>query len=526
MTRDAPPRTGGSATVRTPGKAPPPGARGATAVTDDRTRSADPGSRRTPDSGGPTGGARGTRDGDAGGPAEPRKGFGARLTAPLLLGSLLNPLNTTMISTALVAIGHSFGIGAADTAWLISVLYLASAVAQPVLGKLADLLGPRRVFLAGLVVVAASGLVGTLAPTFAWLVVSRLLLGVGTSAAYPAAMSVLRDESRRVGRATPRPVLARLSFAALGSAAVGPTLGGLLVTAVGWRGIFAVNIPIAAVAFASALVWVPADPPRAAARRASDAPARTPRAGLDPLGIGLFSTALTILVFFLLGLSHPMWWLLAPFVLLGVVLVGWQLRSAHPFIDVRMLARNRALSRTYLRHGISYLLIYCVLYGYTQWLEEARGFSSGHTGLLMLPMSLSALAGSLFGAHTKGIRAPLTVGAVLLAIGSGVLATLGGATPVVVLLLAGACFGLPQGLIGTSNQAAVQHHAPARDIGSAAGLQRTAQYVGAITASSLIALAYGQRATDAGLHLMAMVAGVLGLVLIALTVTDRALRGR
>ncbi|MFJ7942639.1 MFS transporter [Streptomyces sp. NPDC096354] len=457
----------------------------------------------------------------SGRPAATGPGFSARLTAPLLLGSLLNPLNTTMISTALVAIGHTFGIGAADTAWLISVLYLASAVAQPVLGKLADALGPRRVFLAGLVVVIASGLVGTFAPGFGWLIASRLLLGIGTSAAYPAAMAVLRDESRRIGRATPRPVLARLSFAALGSAAIGPTLGGLLVMVVGWRGIFAVNVPVALIALGSALLWIPADPPRT---RGADG--RAPRVDLDPLGIGLFSTALTVLVFFLLDLAHPMWWLLAPFAALTGVLVWWQLRRPRPFIDLRMLASNAALARTYLRHGLSYLLIYCVMYGYTQWLEEVRGYSSGHTGLLMLPMSLAALVCSLLGARTKGIRGPLALACVLLTVGSGVLMFLSGSAPLAVLLLAGACFGIPQGLIGTSNQAAVQAYAPPESIGSAAGLQRTAQYIGAITASSLIALAYGRSASDSGLHLMAAVSVVLGLLLIVLTVTDRALRTR
>ncbi|MEB3960270.1 MFS transporter [Streptomyces kunmingensis] len=435
----------------------------------------------------------------------------------MLLGSLLNPLNTTMISTALVAIGHDFGIGAADTAWLISVLYLASAVAQPVLGKLADALGPRRVFLAGLVVVCASGIVGVLAPGFGWLIVSRLLLGIGTSAAYPAAMAVLRDEGRRVGRRPPRPVMARLSFAALGSAAVGPTLGGLLVTVVGWRGIFAVNVPVAVIAFVCALAWIPADLPRAT----DGEPA--PKLALDPLGIGLFSTALTVLVFFLLDLAHPLWWLLAPFAVITAALLWWQLRCRTPFIDVRTLAANGPLARTYLRHGLSYLLIYCVMYGYTQWLEEGRGYSSGHTGLLMLPMSVAALLCSLLGARTKGIRAPLTVACVLLTAGAGLLTVVSGSTPLVVLLLAGACFGIPQGLIGTSNQAAVQEYAPAADIGSAAGLQRTAQYIGAITASSLIALAYGQRADDGGLHLMAGASVVLGVLLVALTLTDRAL---
>ena len=461
----------------------------------------------------------------AGPPAAPAPsdapGFGARLTAPLLMGSLLNPLNTTMISTALVSIGHSFGIGAADTAWLISVLYLASAVAQPVLGKLADTLGPRRVFLAGLVVVVASGLVGALAPGFGALIVSRLLLGIGTSAAYPAAMAVLRDESRRLGRPTPRPVLARLSFAALGSAAVGPALGGLLVTVVGWRGIFAVNVPVALLALGAALLWVPADPPRERAADGSGA-----KVSLDPLGIGLFAAALTVLVFFLLDLAHPRWWLLAPFVALTAVLTRWQLRAPQPFIDIRMLAGNGALLRTYARHGLSYLLIYCMMYGFTQWLEEARGFSSGHAGLLMLPMSVTALACSLLGAHTKGLRGPLTLACVLLTAGAGILLLLSGDTPLGVLLIAGACFGAPQGLVGTSNQAAVQAYAPPESIGAAAGLQRTAQYIGAITASSLIALAYADATSDAGLHLMAAVSVVLAVLLTVLTLTDRALNAR
>ncbi|MFJ5290085.1 MFS transporter [Streptomyces sp. NPDC088348] len=455
------------------------------------------------------------------GAATPGPGFGTRLTAPLLLGSLLNPLNTTMISTALVSIGHHFGIGASSTVWLVSVLYLASAVAQPVLGRLADSMGPRRVFLAGLAVVAASGLVGAVAPGFGWLIASRLLLGIGTSAAYPAAMAVLRSESRRLGRPTPRTVLGRLSFAALGSAAVGPTLGGLLVATWGWRAIFAVNVPLAFVAFVCAMRWIPKDDGRGAVAGAERGPA-----GLDPLGIVLFTGTLTALVFFLLDLAHPVWWLLGPVAVLAAVLTWWQLRCPNPFIDLRMLGRNHALARTYLRHGLSYLVIYCVMYGFTQWLEEGRGYSSLHTGLLMLPMSVAALVCSLLGARTKGIRAPLTTAAVLVTAGSALLILATGATPVAVLLLTGACFGIPQGLIGTSNQAAVYQYAPADAVGSAAGLQRTAQYIGAITASSLIALAYGQRASDGGLHLMAAVSVVLGLVLVALTVSDRALRAR
>jgi hypothetical protein len=97
--------------------------------------------------------------------------------------------------------------------------------------------------------------------------------------------------------------------------------------------------------------------------------------------------------------------------------------------------------------------------------------------------------------------------------------------PSTVLLVASVLIGLPQGPAGTSNQAAVAAQAPPGGVG-AAGLQRASQYLGAITASSLIALRYGHRTDDAGLHLIALAAGVLSLGVRLLTVTDRALHGR
>ncbi|MFI2184377.1 MFS transporter [Streptomyces sioyaensis] len=451
------------------------------------------------------------------------RAFGPRLMAPLLLGSLLNPINSTMIATALVAIGQDFHVGAADTAWLVSAMYLASAVGQPSMGRLADRIGPRRVFAAGALTVCAAGVLGALAPTFALLIVSRVVLGIGTAAAYPAAMAVLRAESRRTGCPTPRHVLGRLSLAALGSAAVGPTLGGLLAATAGWRAVFAVNVPLALLALFGALLWLPADRKDARPAHPGSASASA-SASLDPLGIALFAAALTCAMVFLLHLEDPQWLLLVPAGVLAGALVWWQLRHPAPFIDLRMLARNGALVRTYLRHGLTYLVIYCVLYGFSQWLEQVHGASSFQAGLIMLPMSLAAAVCSLMGTRTKGIRAPLTVAAVCLALGSGVFLLLQGASPLVALLCAGALFGVPQGLSSTGNQAAVYAQAPADGVGAAAGLQRTAQYLGAITASSLIGLLYGQRASDSGLHEIALIGVVLGLLLLTLTLADRSLR--
>jgi MFS family permease len=77
------------------------------------------------------------------------EGFDGRLFVPMMLGAILNPVNSSMIAVALVPIGAAFGVLPSATAWLVSALYLATATGQPVVGRLVDTYGPRRLFLAG-----------------------------------------------------------------------------------------------------------------------------------------------------------------------------------------------------------------------------------------------------------------------------------------------------------------------------------------------------------------------------------------
>jgi MFS family permease len=442
-------------------------------------------------------------------------GFGFRLIVPLVIGSLLNPINSTMISTALVPIGQDFHAGAMDTAWLISALYLTSAVAQPVMGRLAGVLGPRRLYLAGLVVAGLAGIAGIEAPSLTFLIGVRALVGIGTSAAYPAAMMILRAHSRRIGRETPRTVLGVLSLAALSSAAVGPSLGGLLTDLAGWHAIFAVNTPLALIGIVVTLLWLPKDSPRS--ERAGQ------RVRFDVVGIGLFTAMLVLTLFLLMDLRHPRWPLLPLVAVAGAALGVHSWRRAEPFVDLRMMARNKALTRSYVRTGVAWVLMYCVMYGFAQWLEDGHGFTASQAGLITLPMSLVAGVCSLLGARTKGIRGPLVLGAAAMLAGCTTLLLLTGSTPALLLVMAAMLFGLPQGLNSTANQAAVYSQATAEDVGTAIGLQRTFQYIGAITASSLIGLFYGPRASEAGLHGLAVAMIALSALLLAGTVADRTL---
>jgi nicotinamidase-related amidase len=227
---------------------------------------------------------------------------------------------------------------------------------------------------------------------------------------------------------------------------------------------------------------------------------------------------------FLMNLKNgPLWLALAGSVVFGAALVWHSLRRPQPFLDVRMLARNWPLTMTYLRAAAISIIVFSVYYGFAQWLQSAVGYSSAGAGLVTLPISVVAAAASLTGARTKGLRGPF-----LVSVGAALAGNLGllfvdGASPPWMIVTAITLFGVTLGTFSFATQAAVYIQAPAEEIGTAAGLQRTAQYIGAIAAASLLASIYGERASDHGLHSLAAVAGALSAILFIVTLFDRTL---
>ena len=111
---------------------------------------------------------------------------------------------------------------------------------------MAEVFGPRRVFLAGIFLVLAGGLLGGFAQDLLTLLASRVLIGLGTSCAYPTAMLLIRRRAQQSGMDTPPGgVLGGLQIAGIATASLGLPVGGVLVDALGWRAVFFVNVPVA-----------------------------------------------------------------------------------------------------------------------------------------------------------------------------------------------------------------------------------------------------------------------------------------
>lgn len=477
-----------------------------------------------------------------------------RYVAVIALGTLLNPLNSSMIAVALVGLEDAFDVGFGTASWLVSGFYLAACVGQPLMGRIADRFGPRRVYVTGLAIVCVAGALAPLSPGFGALLACRIVMAIGTSAAFPAGLALIR---RTAGTATgasgatagpkgpdaggrpdgqggdapaegtgrparpPAAALGTIAVANSASAAFGPVLGGFLVAFVGWQGIFLVNVPLTLVTLVLALTVLPADGP---ADRRGTSLVRL----VDPLGVLLFSGTLISLLTFLLALpERPLWILLPVLAVCGLLLVVWELRTATPFLDVRGFVASPALTGVLGQQAAIQVVFYGVFYGLPMWLEEVRGFPTERSGLLMLPVAALGVLVTPVAARLVsrfGPRLPLLLGSVGLLAGSLLLLTLGDGTPVVGILGVAAVMGLPNGLNNMGLQAALYSAAPPDQTGVAAGLFQTARYVGAILSTALIGLLLSPDLSSRGLHRVAVVISALAVLLVVAAVATNRRR--
>lgn len=215
---------------------------------------------------------------------------------------LLNPLNSTMIAVALSKLQVEFQLSFADLSWVISIYYLASCVAHPIMGRFSDQFGRKKLFIVGSLITALSSFMAAFSPSFIYLLICRVFQAIGSSALFPAGIGMVRNTiSENQTKA-----LGLLSIFSSGSASLGPTIGGLLVTCWDWRGIFLFNVPITILGIILAVLLLPKE---------QITTGKKPK--IDWIGIGLFTgLIISCLMFFYSIETQPNWY----YLVMGLIL--------------------------------------------------------------------------------------------------------------------------------------------------------------------------------------------------------------
>ncbi|WP_437080578.1 MFS transporter [Streptomyces sp. enrichment culture] len=426
--------------------------------------------------------------------------------ALLVASHFLLNLDSAIVEVALPSVKRDLGTTLAELSWIANAYVLAFGGFLLLGGRLGDLLGRRRVFVAGLVVFAAASLLGGLATSAPVLVAARALQGLAAAVISPTALSLLmavfpdRTAEERAGR---NKALAVLGAVAATGGSAGYFTGGLLTDAFGWQSTFLVNVPLAALAALAAPRLLPAG-------------ARPGRRGrFDAVSGALVTGGMTLMVYVLVGAQGAGWLsvrtlgLGAAAALMLVLFVLRQQTSADPLLPLRIF-RHRALRGANVVAALINMAIGPVIFFLSLYTQQILGYSALAAGLAILPVILtvtvsSTLAGLLLRRLSQ--RAVMTTGLLLFAAGLLWMHRISGGAYWTELLGPECLVGLGGGLVFVTFTVGGTSGLDERDSGSASGVLTTAQKIGAAFGlailTTLAGAATGSTAGPAGDALLA-----------------------
>jgi len=421
-----------------------------------------------------------------------------RLLSPILFGvasgSILVPLNSTMLAVALPGVMSEFGLGAATVATLVSLYLGAVAIALPISGSLEDRYGPRRTFLAGVLGFGLASLVAALSGSFVLLQVARVLQAASGALVSTSSAVLVRQAAPADRRGEAFGVFDLLTST---SSAFGPFIGGVIVGAFSWRAMFVLAVPISILAAALVGFVLKPEPGSAATAEAR----RTERRPVDVLGLVLLGLAIAAFLVALRGPDAGLLWLLS-IVAIGPLVVAFvlvELRSPRPAVDphlFRIPAFSAAVASifgaTVILHG-SFVVVPLLV-------ENLLGQTPSTSGLVLLGIAGVAAVVSPFGGRLSdrlGRRAPVVAGSFIGALALvGLWLPAGTATALSVALLLGV-LGFGNGLTSPRQVAALE--ATGRDrIGMAAGTYYTGRYLGGVVGAAVAGGVLGSTVTAGG----------------------------
>jgi EmrB/QacA subfamily drug resistance transporter len=398
-------------------------------------------------------------------------------------------IDVTIVNVALPSIQRELHAQVSGLQWIVDAYTIVVASFLMLSGSTGDRVGRRRIFQTGLALFTLGSLACSLAPALGWLVAFRMLQALGGSMLNPVAMSIITNTFTDPGE---RARAIGVWGAVFGiSLALGPVAGGALVTSVGWRGIFWVNIPIGVAAIILTALFVP------------ESRAPHPRR-LDAFGQVLVIVLLASLTYGIIEGPDAGWGSARILGVFGLAvaallcLIGYEPRRSEPLVDLRFF-RSAPFSGATVMAVCAFAALGGFLFLNTLYLQDVRGYSALHAGLYMLPMAamtviLAPLSGRIVAA--RGPRLPVVVAGIATAAGGVMLTRLTRDSSFGYLVASYVVFGTGGGMVNAPITNTAVSGMPRSRAGVAAGIASTSRQVGsalgvAVAGSAVLSAMHG-----------------------------------
>jgi len=311
------------------------------------------------------------------------------IAATVMLATFMEVLDTSVANVALPHIAGNLSASVDEATWVLTAYLVANAIVLPLSGFLSTLFGRKRFYMACVGIFTVSSLLCGIAPSLGWLIVFRIMQGLGGGALQPISQAILVESFPREKQGV---ATAFYGMGVVVAPVIGPTLGGWITDNYTWRWIFLINIPIGVLSVLLT-TWLIVDPPHLIRRTFANG------LRLDYIGLSLLTIGLGALEIMLDEGQRKDWFgsnmivvaaLLAVLCLVGVVI--WELRQKEPVVDFRILAnRNFALA------AVSMYALGFTLYGSTTilpiFLQTVLGYTALLSGLVLSPGGFAMMIG-------------------------------------------------------------------------------------------------------------------------------------
>ena len=395
-------------------------------------------------------------------------------------GSFMVALDGSVVNAILPVLRDTFSSSVATIEWVVTIYLLVLSGLLLSFGRLGDLRGHRSLYILGFVVFVASSALCGLAWSAGMLIFFRGLQAIGGALLASNSPAIVTGNFPAEQRGRAFGLVSMMTYLGL---TVGPSLGGWLTHAFGWRTVFYINVPVGLLALTLSLVFIPKDSPSESEKR------------FDLPGAAVFLAALTLL---LLGLNKgaDLGWtsssvlgLMAGALIFMAVFILIERRSPHPMLDLNLF-RVPLFSTSTLGAILNYICLFSITFLMPFYLIQGRGLNPAQAGLLLTVQPvMMAIAAPVSGAFSDriGSRLPGMIGMGVLAVGLLLLSRLDAESGLWLAVLGLVVAGTGTGMFISPNTSALMGAAPRDRQGIASGVLATARNFGMVLGIGLAA---------------------------------------